>query len=190
VIDLLVRFVALASSSMLPPYPYSEAVQAMRDWIREHGQLPHERDWERSEKGRPCARTVRRRWGWYELMADALDIDLAEILELEGQIEERGILPRRPRRLRRDLLGAMIAFHDRWDRWPSGSDWERATLEHPARGTYVRRFGSWPLAVEAADRERRRLKRGRQHPAAGSTPALMAVNQLPGWFERADLGGE
>jgi hypothetical protein len=155
---------------MLPPYPYAEAVQAMRAWIGAHGRLPHERDWERAEEGRPCARTVRRRWGWYELMADALDVDLAEILELEGQVEERGIMPRRPRRLRRDLLGAMIEYHDRWDCWPVGSDWERATFEHPARRTYLRRFGSWQLAVEAAERERRRLTRGRQRQAAGPAP--------------------
>ncbi len=105
----------------------------MGAWIGAHGRMPHEREWERAEEGRPCARTVRRRWGWYELMADALDVDLAEILELEGQVEERGIMPRRPRRLRRDLLGAMIEYRDRWDCWPSGRDWERATFEHPAR---------------------------------------------------------
>ena len=110
----------------------------MRAWIHVHGQLPHERDWERAEEGRPCARTVRRRWGWYELMADALDVDLAEILELQGQVDERGAMPRRPRRLRGDLLGAIIAYRDRWDCWPSGNDWERATFEHPARRTYVR----------------------------------------------------
>jgi len=134
----------------------------MRAWISAHGQLPREQDWEHAEKGRPCARTVRCRWGWYELMADALDVDLAEILELDGQVEARGMMPRQPYRLRRDLLGAIIAYRDRWDCWPTGSDWERATDDHPARRTYVRRFGSWQVAIEAAERERRRLKRKRQ----------------------------
>ena len=144
---------------MPPPYPYADAVQAMRAWVHALGRLPCERDWEHAEQERPCARTVRRRWGWYELMADALDIDLAEILELEGQLVERGVLPRRPRRPRGDLLGALIAYRELCGYWPSGRDWERATPEHPPRRTYVRRFGSWRAAIDAAEKELRRHKR-------------------------------
>ena len=106
----------------------------MRAWVRALGRLPCTRDWEHAASGRPCARTVRRRWGWYELMADALDIDLAEILELEGQLLERGLLPRRPRRPREDLLGALIAYRELCGYWPSGRDWDRATPEHPRGG--------------------------------------------------------
>ena len=60
----------LASSAMPPPYPYSDTVQAMRAWVRALGRLPCESDWEHAANGRPCARTVRRRWGWYELTAE------------------------------------------------------------------------------------------------------------------------
>lgn len=68
----------------------------------------------------------------------------------------RGATPRRPQLLRGDLLGALIAHCDMWGSWPNGSDWERASPEHPPRRTYVRRFGSWLAAIEAAERERNR----------------------------------
>jgi len=32
----------------------------------------------------------------------------------------------------------------------------------PTRRTYVRRFGSWQLAIESAERERRKVNRERQ----------------------------
>ena len=51
------------------------------------------------------------------------------------------MLPRRLTRPRGDLLGALIAYRELWGYWPSGSDWERATPEHPPRRMYIRRFG-------------------------------------------------
>lgn len=58
---------------------------------------------------------------------------------------------------RTGLLRPLMAEYVREGSWPTGKHWEAATAEHPSRRTYVRRFGSWDHAVDAAVCELRRL---------------------------------
>jgi hypothetical protein len=57
---------------------------------------------------------------------------------------------RKVRRL--ELLRALRRAREELGRWPTAGKWDPATAEHPARRTYVRRFGSWSAAIEAAKR--------------------------------------
>jgi hypothetical protein len=45
------------------------ALQAVRDWLEEHGHLPIWSERETASKGRPAARTIQQRWGWHKLLA-------------------------------------------------------------------------------------------------------------------------
>jgi hypothetical protein len=47
---------------------YEQAVEAARRWIAEHGRYPQQQEWEHRAAGRPTTRTIKRRWGWDELM--------------------------------------------------------------------------------------------------------------------------
>jgi hypothetical protein len=47
---------------------YGQAVDAARRWIADHGRYPQQQEWEHSAAGRPTTRTIKRRWGWEELM--------------------------------------------------------------------------------------------------------------------------
>ncbi len=143
---------------MPDPFPHWQALDAMRNWCVKNGRPPREAEWARATLDRPAARTVRRRWGWYQLIADALGIGLDELLELGGQPGYRSQRPVIPHWRMNEALQAMIGHKDRTGQWPSRRSWEGATAEHPAARTYVRRLGSWALAVEAADRERRRRR--------------------------------
>jgi hypothetical protein len=50
---------------------YEQAVEAARRWIAEQGRYPQQQDWEHRAPGRPTTRTIKRRWGWEELMRAA-----------------------------------------------------------------------------------------------------------------------
>jgi hypothetical protein len=51
---------------------------------------------------------------------------------------------------RAELLSALRQAHVKLGRWPTAGEWELATAEHASRRTYVRWFGSWAPAIEAA----------------------------------------
>jgi hypothetical protein len=40
-------------------------------WYAQHGRLPRAQDWEKAASGTLSRRTIRRRWGWNQLMAEA-----------------------------------------------------------------------------------------------------------------------
>jgi hypothetical protein len=50
---------------------YGWAVEAARLWIAEHGRYPTPQEWEYQAPGRPTTRTIKRRWGWEQLMREA-----------------------------------------------------------------------------------------------------------------------
>jgi hypothetical protein len=50
---------------------YEQAVEAGRRWIAQHGRYPQQQEWEHRAPGRPTTRTIKRRWGWEELMRAA-----------------------------------------------------------------------------------------------------------------------
>ncbi len=98
----------LASSAMPEPFPYWRALDAMHDWCEEHGRPPPEAEWARATLDRPAARTVRRRWGWYPLIADALGISVDKLLGLWGQPGYRSQRPVIPHWRNDAALQAMI----------------------------------------------------------------------------------
>src|SRR5215831_18616921 len=51
-----------------------QALAAVRAFHAEHGRLPRWREWERATASRPCAKTIDRRWGWRELLAEAVGV--------------------------------------------------------------------------------------------------------------------
>lgn len=117
-------------------------VRAMQAWVAEYGRLPTRREWEAAAPGRPSTRTVDRRWGWQELIAEASGRRLDQVLS-----------ERREAR-RRQLLLALRAARAELGRWPTQSEWERGSPSHVTRRNYVRNFGSWEEACRAAVRLR------------------------------------
>lgn len=130
------------------------ALTAMRRWIETNGRLPAWSDWEHTVDGRPSAKTINRRWGWDSFRAAAAGVPRRLLHELSvrartgftGHGWTRTGLPR-----------PLMAEYVRGGSWPTAKHWETATAEHPSRRTYVRRFGSWDQAVDAAARELMRL---------------------------------
>jgi hypothetical protein len=53
------------------PADYDQAVEAARRWIAENGRYPQQQEWEHQAPGRPTTRTIKRRWGWEQLMREA-----------------------------------------------------------------------------------------------------------------------
>jgi hypothetical protein len=50
---------------------HEQALEAARRWIAEHGRYPQQHEWEHRAPGRPTMRTIKRRWGWDQLMTAA-----------------------------------------------------------------------------------------------------------------------
>lgn len=119
---------------------FGQAVEAVRKWQVDHGRPPTPQEWEKAEPGRPSRQTIRRRWGWDELMAAALGCGPTNVRRLQLRARQRKFLL--PLRRARDELG----------RWPTGHEWEHATADHAARRTYEREFGGWLAACRAAAR--------------------------------------
>jgi hypothetical protein len=53
------------------PADYDQAVEAARRWTAENGRYPQQQEWEHQAPGRPTTRTIKRRWGWEQLMREA-----------------------------------------------------------------------------------------------------------------------
>jgi hypothetical protein len=96
---------------------YDQAVEAARRWIAEHDRYPQQQEWEHWVPGRPTTRTIKRRWGWEELMQEAAG---------DGRLgPEREI--GKVRRL--ELLCTLRRAREALGRWPSAGEWEFATPE-------------------------------------------------------------
>jgi hypothetical protein len=81
-------------------------------WIAEHGRYPQQQEWEHWAPGRPTTRTIKRRWGWEELMRKAAG---------DGRLG-----PKRDTRkaYRLELLCALRRAREELGRWPTaGKQW-------------------------------------------------------------------
>src|SRR2546423_8033623 len=121
---------------------YEQVVEAARRWIAEHGRYPQQQEWEHRAPGRPTTRTIKRRWGWDQLMTAAAGAD-ARNPKLET---------RRQRRL--ELLLTLRRAREELGRWPTAGEWEASTSEHVSQRSYIRQFGSWRRACRTAARLR------------------------------------
>jgi HNH endonuclease len=119
---------------------YEQAVEAARRWIAEQGRYPQQQEWEHRAPGRPTTRTIKRRWGWEELMRAAAGAG-ARSPKLEM---------RRQHRL--ELLLTLCKAREELGRWPTAGEWEASTSKHLSRRSYVRTFGSWRRACLTAAR--------------------------------------
>jgi hypothetical protein len=119
---------------------HTQAVEAARRWTAEYGRYPQQQEWEYQAPGRPTTRTVKRRWGWEELMREA-----AGNSRLGPKRDTR-----KGRRL--ELLCMQRRARDELGRWPTADEWELATSAHASRRSYTREFGRWRRACLTAAR--------------------------------------
>ncbi len=109
---------------------HEEALNAVRQFYAQHGRLPRWREWEHATSGRPCAKTINRRWGWRELLAEAISVRPDEVdVSWEGVLDYRA--PKDARRARGGARGdRAMAARDRMgaDRAPAVSENVRAVL--------------------------------------------------------------
>jgi hypothetical protein len=122
------------------PADRRQAVEAARRWIVEHGRYPQHQEWEYQAPGRPTTRTIKRRWGWEQVMREA-----AANGRLGPQADAR-----KARRL--ELLCTLIRAREKLGRWPTAGEWEFATSSHFSRRSDTRQFGSWRRACLTAAR--------------------------------------
>jgi hypothetical protein len=127
------------------PASRKRAFAAVRAFHAEHGRLPRWREWERATASRPCAKTIEQRWGWRELLAEAMGVRPAEVdVSWIPVLDDRAEV----------MLAALRAARDELGRWPTAAKWE-ASRRRPSRRTFVRHFGDWREACWAAERWRR-----------------------------------
>jgi hypothetical protein len=117
---------------------YEQALEAACRWIAEHGRYPKQQEWEHSAPGRPTTRTIKRRWGWDELMTAAVGV---------GARQPKATA-RKARRL--ELLCTLRRAWEELGCWPTAGEWEAATSWHVSRRSYLRNFGSWGIACRMA----------------------------------------
>src|SRR5215472_3705131 len=101
-----------------PMHPASrdQALTAIRAFHTEHHRLPRWREWERATASRPCAKTIERRWGWRELLAEAIGLRPAQM-----EVSWVPVLDDRTQ----VMLVALRAAGDQLGRWPTAAEWDR-----------------------------------------------------------------
>src|SRR5438270_4606331 len=121
---------------------YEQAMEAARRWIAEHGRYPQQEEWGHRAPGRPTTRTIKRRWGWEQLMREAAG---NRCLGPKGDARKANRL---------ELLCTLRRAREELGRWPTAGEWEFATNWHVSRRSYVRQFASWRRACRTAARLR------------------------------------
>ena len=115
-----------------------QALDAVREFHAEHGRMPRWREWEQATASRPCAKTIERRWGWRELLAEAIgvrpnDIEVSWVPMLDDRAEA--------------MLVARRAARNELGRRPTAAEWgTRAAVGRPT-WTFGRHFGGWAGGV-------------------------------------------
>ncbi len=124
------------------PVSREHAIAAIRQFHAIHGRLPRWREWERATGTTPCAKTIERRWGWRELLAEAIGVQPNQIdASWEGVLDDQA----------QAMLAALTAARHEFGRWPLASEWEAAGRRPSAR-TFARHFGGWGEACRVAER--------------------------------------
>jgi hypothetical protein len=142
-------------------WPGELILQRIREWTVETGAPPRVRDWSpaHASAGHPgTARYVAepRRWP----SASAV---VARFGSFPAAVRRAGVTPSGPasgsRRVwtRGRIVEAMQRAYGERGRFPTRSDWQKASDWHPAASTVYRVFGSWKAALKAA-----RLRAGRR----------------------------
>src|SRR5215471_8958829 len=109
-----------------------QALAAVREFHAEHGRLPRWREWEGATASRPCAKTIDRRWGWRELLAEAIGVRPAQVAgSWDAILDDRAGA----------MLVALRAARDELGRWPLAAEWD-AGGRRPSARTFTRHFGS------------------------------------------------
>src|SRR5215831_21413947 len=124
----------------MPSASRDQVLAAVREFHAEHGRLPRRHEWERATSTRPCARTIERRWGWRELLAEAIGTRPNQV----DQSWETLLDVRVPA-----MLAALAAARLELGRWPTAVEWDRGGRRPSAR-TFVCHLGGWAGACRAA----------------------------------------
>jgi hypothetical protein len=107
--------ILLHHACSMRPASRDQALAAIRAFHAEHGRLPRRHEWERATASRPCAKTIERRWGWRELLAEAIgvrpnDVEVSWVAVLDDRAER--------------MLTVLRAARDELGRWPSAAEWD------------------------------------------------------------------
>jgi len=90
---------------LMRPVSRQQALEAVRAFHAKHGRLPRWREWERATALWPCAKTIERRWGWRELLAEAIGVRPNDIdVSWEAVLNDRAEAMLAGLRLARDEL--------------------------------------------------------------------------------------
>jgi DNA-binding CsgD family transcriptional regulator len=142
-------------------WPGELILRRIREWTAETGSPPRVRDWSpaHASAGHPgTARYVAERGHWPSASAV-----VARFGSFPAAVRRAGVTPSGPasgsRRVwtRGRIVEAMQRWYGERRRFPTRSDWQKASDWHPAASTVYRVFGSWKAALKAA-----RLKAGRR----------------------------
>jgi SOS-response transcriptional repressor LexA len=164
-------------------WQHDEAVDAVREWLEEHGRPPTWSEWAKAAEGRPTSKTVQRRWGWHQLLAEATGVSPEQVRELmEWRVGRQGA-----HRTQQRMLEMLKAAGAELGRSPAWAEWEQAGGQtRPPAKTVARRLGSWTRALEEAGldfaarrrseawqlkRREREAARTRDSPADPARPA-------------------
>lgn len=129
----------------MQPASRQQALEAVRAFHAAQGWLPRWREWERATASRPCAKTIEHRWGWRELLAEAMGVRPNDVeVSWEGVIDDRADAMVAPLRAARNELG-------RGRPRGSGTGLGGGRRRGPSARTVVRHFGGWREARWAAD---------------------------------------
>jgi Homing endonuclease associated repeat len=109
----------------------------VRAFHAEHGRLPRWREWKGATASRPCAKTIELRWGWRELLAEAIGVRPNQVdISWDAILDDRA----------EAMLAALRAARDQLGRWPTAAEWAGGGRRPSAR-TFARHFGSWAGGV-------------------------------------------
>jgi hypothetical protein len=135
-----------------------QALAAVRAFHAEHCRLPRWREWERASASRPCARTIEWRWGWRELLADALGVRPSAVLVAWDVVPDDRV---------QAMVTGLRAARDQLRHWPTAAAWD-ASGRRPTSRTFTWHGGSWREARVAAGPDSTRRSNAVQLRLVGS----------------------
>jgi hypothetical protein len=82
--------------SGMRPASRDQVLALVREFHDRHGRLPFKHEWEQADGERPARRTIERRWGWEDLLADAIAIEPDEVEDAYTSEDRRSAMKRGP----------------------------------------------------------------------------------------------